>query len=72
MNELSLKLKESVIKYLNAHNHVIDEPYIYREGKTYTRREIISEIDNETPFGVGFLSSMIMLAIDLTSRDKIK
>lgn len=70
MDELSLKLKNSVIDKLTRNEQMLDVPYIVRNQKSYTRRELASEIENETEIGIDTLTSMIILAIDLTSRHK--
>lgn len=70
MNELTLKLKNSVIDKLTRNEQNLDIPYIVRNQKSYTRRELASEIENETEIGIDTLTSMIILAIDLTSRHK--
>lgn len=70
MEDLSLKLKKSVINLLTRNEQNLDEEYLVRDNKVYTRREIASEIEKESEFGIGMLSSMIILAIDLTARHK--
>lgn len=70
MNELSLKLKNEVVRKLTSNEQNLDEVYLSKGGKSYTRRELASEIENETEVGIGILSNMIMLAIDITSRQK--
>lgn len=70
MEDLSLKLKKSVINLLTRNEQNLDIPYLVRNQKSYTRREIASEIEKESEFGIGMLSSMIILAIDLTARHK--
>jgi len=70
MNDLTLKLKKSVIDKLTRNEQNLDEPYLVRNQKAYTRRELASEIENETELGIDTLTSMIMLAIDLTARHK--
>jgi hypothetical protein len=70
MNELSLKLKQNVISQLTKNEQIVDERYLTKGNKSYTRRDIATEIENESEFGIEFLSGMIMLAIDLTARQK--
>jgi len=70
MEKLALKLKSEVIKRLGSNEQVLDEPYMVAGEKSYTRRDILNEVENETDFGVQILTNMIMLAIDLTARGK--
>jgi len=70
MEKLSLKLKKSLVDKLTRNEHNLDIPYIVRNQKSYTRRTLALEIENETEIGIDTLTSMIMLAIDLTSRHK--
>lgn len=72
MNELTLKLKNEVIRSLTNNEQNLDEDYYLVSGdKKYTRRELAAEIENETKFGIKMLSNMVMLAIDLTARQKV-
>lgn len=70
MEDLSLKLKKSVIDKLTRNEQNLDIPYLVRNQKSYTRRELASEIENETELGIDTLTSMLILAIDLTARHK--
>lgn len=70
MEDLSLKLKKSVIDKLTRNEQMLDVPYLVRNQKSYTRRELASEIENETEIGIDTLTSMLILAIDLTARHK--
>lgn len=70
MEDLSLKLKKSVIDKLTRNEQMLDVPYLVRNQKSYTRRELASEIENETELGIDTLTSMLILAIDLTARHK--
>ncbi|HLO91543.1 MAG TPA: hypothetical protein VK172_10305 [Lentimicrobium sp.] len=71
MDELSLKLKNSVIEFLTKNKENLDQPYLTRGDKQYTKRQLADEIQNETEFGVKLLADMLILAIDLTARQKI-
>lgn len=71
MNDLTLKLKQSVISQLTKNEQIVDEKYLTKGSKSYTRRELASEIENETDFGIEFISGMVILAIDLTARQKV-
>lgn len=70
MEDLSLKLKNSLIDKLTRNEQNLDIPYLVRNQKSYTRRELALEIENETEIGIDTLTSMLMLAIDLTARHK--
>lgn len=70
MNELSLKLKNEVIRKLTSNEQNLDENYLVRGEKLYTRRQLANEIEVETEFGISLLSSMIILAIDISTRQK--
>lgn len=71
METLVDKLKKDLIKNLTSNEQIADLDYLHAGTKTYTRREIAAEIENETEFGIDFLSGMVQLAIDLTARQKI-
>lgn len=68
MNELSLKLKNDVINRLLTSNEDLDEKYISIGVESYSRRELASEIENETKNGIKILTNMVMLAFDISSR----
>ena len=70
MNELTLKLKNEVVKQLTKNKNNIDDHYIVVGNRSYSRRKLAAAIENETKTGINILSDMIMLAIDLTSRNK--
>ena len=70
LNELTLKLKNEVIRQLTKNEQNMDVAYIITGDKSYTKRELAAEIENETQFGIKMLSDMIMLSIDLTARHK--
>jgi len=71
MNELTLKLKTEVINRLISNEQNADEPYMFLNNKKYTRRELANEIQSETKEGINLLTNMLILAIDLTARQKI-
>lgn len=71
MSDLSLKLKTKVIYMLTRNPQNLDVPYLVKKEKSYTRRELSTEIEVESDFGIELLSSMIMLAIDISSKNKI-
>ena len=70
MNELALKLKTEVVKQLIKNEQNMDVDYLVGGRKTYTRRELADEIEKETEFGMETLANMVLLAIDLTARQR--
>jgi ribose 5-phosphate isomerase RpiB len=70
MDDLTLKLKQEIVKKLTANEQTINDVYIATNNREYTRNELADEINNETDFGIKFMSNMLQLAIDLTSRQK--
>lgn len=71
MQELSEKLKNQLVDNL-INKHDADEPYMYTQGRKWTRREIAEEVKNETEFGVNQMTSLLMLSLDLLARNKVK
>ena len=71
MEKLVNKLKVDLIEKLTQNKQISDEKYLIVGNKSYTRQDIADEIQNETEFGVDFLTNMLMLAIDLTARQKV-
>lgn len=69
LNELALKLKNSVISSLNDKDK-LDDGYLVKGDKTYTRRDLIEHITNETEFGMKILADNILLMIDISTRQK--
>jgi len=72
MNELALKLKNEVVRQLTKNEQILDVDYFIKGDKKYSRRDLAFEIESESEFGIEMLSGMIVLAIDLTSRNKNK
>jgi len=70
MDELSLKLKKAVIDELTNSFYDLDKVYLCVGQKTYTRRELGLEIENETEFGIDLLSTVINMSLDRMSRNK--
>ena len=70
MNELSLKLKTEMVRQLRINKSKMDDVYIRTGDKSYTKRELANEIENETEFGIKMLTQMVSLAFDLLSRGK--
>ena len=69
--DLNEKLKTNVIKQLTHNQQDADKVYLVAGMNRYSRNQIAKEIEDETEFGIDFLGDMIMLAIDLTARQKI-
>lgn len=69
MQELSQKLKKSLIETLVRNEQNIDDPYLFKNNKRWTRREIAKEIENETEFGIDMITSILNLSLDLMSRN---
>jgi hypothetical protein len=68
MNELTLKLKNEVVRQLTKNEQNMNSDYLVKGDKTYSRRQLAAEIENETQFGIEILTSTIVLAMDLTVR----
>lgn len=71
MEKLVNKLKVDLIEKLTQNKQLTDAKYLVVGNKSYSRQEIATEIKNETEFGIDFLTNMILLAIDLTARQKV-
>jgi hypothetical protein len=63
------KVKVSIIEGLKK---IGDIPYLTFKETTYTGNQLAKEIDEETEFGLLFISRAILLTIDLIARSKIK
>jgi hypothetical protein len=70
IDNLSLRLKTEIIKYLTKNPHYSDDPYLMIGEIQYSKREIADEIEKETKIGIKLLTDMIVLAIDITARGK--
>ncbi len=69
MNELSNKLKSSLLKSLNKD---LDKPSLIIGNRSFTNRELIFEVESESEIGIKLLTNILMLSIDLLSRGKEK
>lgn len=69
MQELSERLKNSLVKSLIRNEQNVDEPYLYSNGKHWTRREISEEIKNETEFGISQMTNIMVLSLDIIARN---
>lgn len=72
MQELSEKLKNQLVETLIRNEQNADTPYLYTEGRYWTRREISEEIKNETEFGVNQMASLLVLSLDLIARNSVR
>lgn len=70
MNELTLKLKNELIRKLTNNEQNLDEVYLHKGTKSYSRRDLANEVENETEFGISLLTDVLMLSLDLTTRIK--
>lgn len=68
MESLSQKLKESVISHLSKTDDNMDIPYLIRGSESYTKRDLIYHIENESEFGIDFISNIMITTIDILSR----
>lgn len=64
MNELKSKI-------VSTYKKLGDKKGLVTKGRSYTGNELAKEIEDETELGVKIIANMIMLTIDLVSRDKI-
>lgn len=62
------QLINKVIDYLKRGE--LDEPYLITGGKTYTKNNLIYELENKTDFGIGFVTNLMMTTLDLFDRGK--
>lgn len=70
METLSQKLKKATIDRLLRNQQIVNEPFLVNSGKSYSRRELADEIENETNFGISTLANLIILAADILNREK--
>lgn len=71
MEKLLNDLKNQVISHLRKGDD-LDKPYFGKGQKTYSKNDIINEIENNTDDGVEFLKNLVMLSLDLFDRGKEK
>jgi len=69
INELSEKLKQSVINRYKDYN---DKEICYFKSKNWTGNELAKEVENETEIGIDSINMLLFLTIDLLNRGKIK
>ena len=70
MNDLALKLKAHLITMLTRNEQNLDIPYLTKKDRIWSRRELAAEIEAETPEGIDMLTSILMLAVAISSRQK--
>jgi hypothetical protein len=70
MNDLTLKLKELLINKLRKNEQIIDDPYLNKCGINYSRRMLAQEIEDESEVGLDVLNSILLLSIDILSRQQ--
>ena len=71
MEELAKKLKNEAVNQLTRNEQNLNAPYLMRGDKMYTRKQLATEIENETEVGIEILTGMLILALDITTRQKI-
>lgn len=65
------RIGQLLIKNLgNCKETELDKSYMYCSAGSFTRREIIKEIELQTEFGKKQIDNIIELAIDLMKRNK--
>lgn len=72
MEGLLLKVKNELVKKLLSFTDRLDDDYLHAGQKTYTRREIATEIENETEFGIQWLTTSIEVTLDTLARQSKK
>jgi uncharacterized protein YjhX (UPF0386 family) len=65
------QLKQEVINSLLRENTNPDEVYLVSGQKSWTRRQLADEIQQNTPTGVGMLSKMLNLTLYLMTRGSL-
>lgn len=63
------RLKEKTIEFLQKGTD-LDKPYIFKGSKSYSKNDIINEIQNDTDDGVEFVLDLVILSLDLIDRNK--
>lgn len=58
-------------KLISTYEKIGDRNGLVTKGVRYSGNEIAEEIENETELGVKMVENIILLTIDLLSRDKI-
>ena len=73
MDQESKRIRQLYIEVIgNCKESELDKPYLICSAGTFTRRELIKEIKENTLFGKKQVDQLFKLVIDLLERDKIK
>lgn len=65
------ELRKALWEHLISNPQIIDDPYLFTNGKVYTRRELSYEVNFGTPVGIEIITKMLLLSLDLMARDKV-
>lgn len=74
MEQLAQKLKNKLIEGFSRKEEDLDKIYLRVRSfpsRSYTKRQLIQELKNETEQGISLMESLLNLTIDLVSRDKL-
>ena len=71
LNNLSLQLKAKVISTYKKMGDKVALVQKIKGKNSWTGNELAKELEDETEFGIRMMSGMLLLTIDLLSRDKI-
>jgi len=71
MEKLLDELKEKLIIHLKR-NGDLDKPYIFKGPKSFSKNDIINEVQNGTEDGNEFINDIVILSLDLFDRGKEK
>ena len=70
MNEqLCIKLKLTLIKSLLSNEQIVDEIYLIRGDKSYTRKELAKELEIESEFGLQVMTNILKLSIEMFEKN---
>lgn len=69
MNDLVLKLKESLVNHLLSCQDLDSVYVVSRQNGSYTKRQLANEIQNETEFGLKVMTNCLILAIEINNKD---
>jgi len=72
MDELTVKVKNELVKNLRMSEDLLDRDYLHVGIKSYTRRELANEIENETDFGIEWLGLSLSVSLDIIARNSKK
>jgi len=63
------RLKVKTIEFLQKGTD-LDRPYIFKGAKSFSKNDIINEIQNDTEDGIEFVLDLVILSLDLIDRNK--